>query len=144
MIKFVLDNIPDSDTKNGIIEVYKMDDKITVQEVAKKVGSGYSVISQDTVPFSIWCASKFIENFEESMWTTVSGLGDRDTTCAIVGSIVSCSKKGYSTIPLNWLKDREPLKIKEWDPLPKELENIDIYDKDASIVPTIQYEFEEN
>jgi hypothetical protein len=45
--------------------------------------------AQDTVPFcygaprSIWITTK-------KPWATVSALGDRDTTCAIVGGIVAC------------------------------------------------------
>ena len=36
---------------------------------------------------------------EDALWLTVSGLGDRDTTCAIVGSIVVLSA-GIESIPL--------------------------------------------
>ncbi len=41
------------------------------------------------------------------MWTTVSGLGDRDTTCAIVGGIVALHDQ--AVIPEEWLQAREPL-----------------------------------
>jgi ADP-ribosylglycohydrolase len=44
------------------------------------------------------------------MWSTVSGLGDRDTTCAIVGGIVALSA-GRESIPEAWLKAREPIQI---------------------------------
>jgi len=42
------------------------------------------------------------------MWATVSALGDRDTTCAIVGGIVACYT-GVVGIPPDWLAAREPL-----------------------------------
>jgi hypothetical protein len=42
------------------------------------------------------------------MWTTVAGLGDRDTTCAIVGGIVALSA-APATIPSTWVAAREPL-----------------------------------
>ncbi len=42
------------------------------------------------------------------MWLTVSGLGDRDTTCAIVGGIVSMFT-GAEGIPSEWREAREPL-----------------------------------
>jgi ADP-ribosylglycohydrolase len=42
------------------------------------------------------------------LWLTVSGLGDRDTTCAIVGGIVACHV-GLKSIPKDWLKQREKL-----------------------------------
>jgi ADP-ribosylglycohydrolase len=66
------------------------------------------VTSPDTVPFTLWCADRHLDNFEEAMWTTVAGLGDRDTTCAIVGGIVALAA-GPSSIPLDWLAAREPL-----------------------------------
>ena len=37
---------------------------------------------------------------------TVSGLGDRDTTCAIVGGAVAL---GCKALPAKWLRPREPL-----------------------------------
>ena len=46
--------------------------------------------------------------FSEAMWLTVAGLGDRDTTCAIVGGIVA-AKTGKSEIPAEWRARREPL-----------------------------------
>ena len=44
----------------------------------------------------------------DAPWLTVSGLGDRDTTCAIVGGIVACYV-GEEGIPAAWLQAREPL-----------------------------------
>ena len=41
------------------------------------------------MPFALWCAARHIDNYEEALWATVSGLGDRDTTCAIVGGVVT-------------------------------------------------------
>ena len=72
------------------------------------LGNGRKVISSDTVPFSLWCAARHLGDFVEAMWTTVSGLGDRDTTCAIVGGIVALAA-GRSSIPEDWLRAREAL-----------------------------------
>jgi ADP-ribosylglycohydrolase len=60
-----------------------------VQDVADFLGSGFEVSAQDTVPFCLWCAGQHMEHWEETLWLTVAGLGDRDTTCAIVGGIVT-------------------------------------------------------
>lgn len=46
--------------------------------------------------------------FEDALWATVSGLGDRDTTCAIVGGIVA-GAVGSAGLPAAWLEHREPL-----------------------------------
>jgi len=67
-------------------------------------------ILQDTVPFCLWCSARHIDDYPEALWNTVSGLGDRDTTCAIVGGIVSLSA-GTKGIPCEWLDSREPLTI---------------------------------
>ena len=50
------------------------------------------------------------------MWSTVSALGDRDTTCAIVGGVLACDIR--ATIPEDWLSAREPLEPFARDRLP--------------------------
>ena len=70
------------------------------------VSDGSGVSSQDTVPFCLWCVARHPRDYAEAMWTTVSGLGDRDTTCAIVGGIVAA---GEGEIPAAWVAAREPL-----------------------------------
>ena len=69
------------------------------------LGNGTGVSCQDTVPFCLWCAGTHLDSYEEALWLTVAGLGDRDTTCAIVGGIVALR----SEIPTAWLAAREPL-----------------------------------
>jgi ADP-ribosylglycohydrolase len=69
------------------------------------------VSAQDTVPFALWCAARHLSSYEEALWLTVSGLGDRDTTCAIVGGIVA-TYTGVESISHHWCADREPLP--EW------------------------------
>jgi len=55
------------------------------------------------------------------MWLTVEGLGDRDTTCAIVGGIVALSCR-EETLPAEWLVARETLAFEpELRPVPYEL-----------------------
>ena len=72
------------------------------------LGNGAGVSAQDTVPFALWCAGHRLGDYEEALWLTVGGLGDRDTTCAIVGGIVSLFT-GPDAIPEGWLHAREPL-----------------------------------
>ena len=82
----------------------------TPETAASMLGNGERVLSCDTVPFALWCAARHLDNFEEAMWTTVAGLGDRDTTCAIAGGIVALSA-GAASIPVTWLAAREPVGI---------------------------------
>lgn len=70
------------------------------------------VALRDSGSLRLWCAARHLDHFEEALWTTVSGLGDRDTTCAMVGGIVALSA-GASSTPLDRLAAREPLPIGE-------------------------------
>jgi len=72
------------------------------------LGTGSQVSAQDTVPFCLWNAAHHLDDFEGALWQTVNGLGDCDTTCAIVGGIVALSA---TEIPPDWLQRREPLPI---------------------------------
>jgi ADP-ribosylglycohydrolase len=77
-----------------------------VWQIATRIGAGEQVLAEDTVPFALWCAARFIDSYEEALWATVSALGDRDTTCAIVGGIVALRPP----IPPGWLAARESLR----------------------------------
>jgi ADP-ribosylglycohydrolase len=80
-------------------------------QAAALLGSGRNVTSADTVPFSLWCAARHLNDFEQALWSTVSGLGDRDTTCAIVGGVVALAV-GEAGIPRGFVEAREPLDSK--------------------------------
>jgi ADP-ribosylglycohydrolase len=84
--------------------------ELSPRSAASFLGNGSQVISSDTVPFCLWCAARHPNNYTDALWTTVSGLGDRDTTCAIVGGIASLSA-GRESIPAEWLKAREAFQI---------------------------------
>jgi ADP-ribosylglycohydrolase len=104
----VLPYIPESEVRSKVRQARDMSDSASVQFAVSVLGNGVRVSAQDTVPFALWCAAKHLANYEEALWLTVSGLGDRDTTCAIVGGIVA-SRTGIEAIPEEWLKSRETL-----------------------------------
>ena len=79
-----------------------------LDQAVRLLGSGSEVSAQDTVPFCLWSAAYHLGDFEEALWWTVKGMGDCDTTCAIVGGIVALAA---NRIPSAWLKQREPLPI---------------------------------
>jgi ADP-ribosylglycohydrolase len=112
LFSFILERLPDSNTKSGIKKASELPLEYSVATAVSALGNGTMVSAQDTVPFTIWCTARHIDNFEAAMWATVSGLGDRDTTCAIVGGIVALSV-GYAGIPLAWQQARESLT--EWE-----------------------------
>jgi ADP-ribosylglycohydrolase len=105
----VLDHTPESLTRFMIERAAGIDLTDEVEVAMWALGTGSKVTSADTVPFSLWCAARHLGDYEEALWTTVSGLGDRDTTCAIVGGIVALSA-GAAAIPGGWLASREALR----------------------------------
>lgn len=93
-------------TREGIERAAALSADCAPQIAAAQLGNGSRVLSSDTVPFCLWCAGRTPRDFVRAMWTTVAGLGDRDTTCAIVGSIVASGREG---LPETWLECREKL-----------------------------------
>jgi ADP-ribosylglycohydrolase len=104
----VCERTPESEVRRGIVRALALPNDTTVEAAVAALGNGTRVSAQDTVPFALWAAASHLYNYEDALWTTVSGLGDRDTTCAIVGGIVAMSS-GVESIPLGWIQAREPL-----------------------------------
>ncbi len=107
LLGLVIARLPDGEVKKRCQIAAQMPDASSI-EVAAKVGSGDGIAAHDTVPFCLWCAHHEGLYFEEAMWHTVAGLGDRDTTCAIVGGIVG-ARVGVEGIPAEWREKRESL-----------------------------------
>ena len=104
----VLAHTPQGDTRRGIEAARDVTSTAGVKSAADLLGNGSAVTAQDTVPLVIWSIARQPRDFVEAMWTTVSALGDRDTTCAMVGGAVALTEHG-GTIPAAWLRAREPL-----------------------------------
>lgn len=99
---------PDGTTRDGIGRALEVGPAATAPDVAIALGSGQKLLASDTVPYALWCAGRYLNNFEEALWSTAAGLGDVDTTCAMVGGIVALSV-GHDGLPREWLRRREPL-----------------------------------
>ena len=107
LLGLVIEQLPASEVKTRCQIAREMTNADSIK-VAAKVGSGDGIAAHDTVPFCLWCVGKFIDSYEEAIWHTVAGLGDRDTTCAIVGGIVG-ARVGVEGIPSEWREKRESL-----------------------------------
>lgn len=103
----VAQSVPDSQVKARLVRAGGMPDA-SVRFAVTVLGNGMQLSAQDTVPFALWCACQHLLDYEEALWLAVSGLGDRDTICAIVGGIVALSA-GANSIPAAWRAAREPL-----------------------------------
>lgn len=110
LIEFVLEHIPQTETFHALNKALTVPLELSARSAASILGNGTRVISSDTVPFCLWCVARHPTNYLDALWTTVSGLGDRDTTCAIVGGIVALGA-GRESIPPEWLKAREPVHL---------------------------------
>jgi len=106
-LRAVIPYVPEGITKTRIELAIQIPSDALI-DAMRKLGTGEKVSAQDTVPFCLWSAAHHLENFQEALWWTVKGLGDCDTTCAIVGGIVALSAE---EIPEMWLQRREPLKF---------------------------------
>jgi ADP-ribosylglycohydrolase len=107
-VRAVLARTPRGYTYDAIAEALSLKDDCTLVEAAKVLGNGSDITAPDTVPICLWVVARCWGRYEESLWTTVSAQGDRDTTCAIVGGIVSAGV-GRAAIPPSWLAAREQL-----------------------------------
>lgn len=105
----ILPYVPEGVTRSGIEKALRIpsDD---LYGAALELGTGERVSAQDTVPFCLWSAAHHLDDFAAALWWTAKGMGDCDTTCAIVGGIVALSAP---EIPHSWLTRREPLPITE-------------------------------
>ncbi len=104
----VLQFTPPGETRHEIEHARLLELDLSIETAVRLLGNGSRVIAQDTVPYCIWCIARHLDNYEEAMWQTLSGLGDMDTTCAIVGGVVALAC-GPGCVPANWLASRQPL-----------------------------------
>ena len=101
----VLARTPVGRVRDGIERAHKLGLDASVDEAVNSLGNGSRVTAMDTIPYVIWSACARLDDYEDAMWQTVSGGGDRDTTCAMVGGIVAL-RHGYEAIPDAWLEAR--------------------------------------
>lgn len=106
----VLAETPASETAAKIRLARDFAPGVSVRFAGAVLGTGLQISAPDTVPFALFCAAEHPTDLREALWQTVSAMGDRDTTCAIVGGIVSQSI-GANAIPADWHGWREPLPI---------------------------------
>lgn len=107
LLERVVELVPPSAVRDGLAVARNLPPETTAEAAAEQLGSGSAVSCQDTVPFAVWCAAGPHTSFEEAIWFTLAGLGDCDTTCAIVGGIVAL-RTDIEDIPERWCQSCEP------------------------------------
>jgi ADP-ribosylglycohydrolase len=98
-------HLPDSTVRAGLLAAQRIGD---VAEAAYELGNGTRAMARDTVPFAIWVADRFLDDYPAAIAACIGAGGDVDTTCAIAGGIVA-AYTGPEGIPPPWLAAREPL-----------------------------------
>ena len=107
LLEFVLTRMPESETKEKLHTAISLPLNYTIKTAVSALGNGSNLLASDTVPFTLWCVARHLNSYVEALWNTVSGLGDRDTTCAIVGGIMSLIH-GKDGVPNEWIEATEP------------------------------------
>ena len=106
----VLRLTPESQVRRGILLASQTPADCPVENVARALGNGSLVTAPDTVPFCMWIAAHYGNDFVNALAQTIRVGGDCDTNAAIVGGIVSLSA-GHGAIPSDWLKAREMVRV---------------------------------
>jgi ADP-ribosylglycohydrolase len=112
-IQKIYSALSDSDTKSKIGKSLHVSLSSRMETVTTILGNGTKLLAQDTVPFAIWCAAHHLYDFEKALWKAVAALGDKDTICAMVGSIVILSAD-EKTIPEEWVSSVEKVERSEF------------------------------
>ncbi|WP_405802904.1 ADP-ribosylglycohydrolase family protein [Streptomyces sp. NBC_01187] len=102
---------PESDVRSRLLVAAHLPAHTSVRHAASVLGSGKQISALDTVPFALWSAAGHLDDLTETLWQTVAGWGDRDTTCAIAGGIVA-ARTGTAGLPADWRTARE--EIPDW------------------------------
>ena len=108
MLETVLHHTPEGGTRRILVHAVEIPPEASPVTAASILGNGSKVVCWDSVPFALWCAARHHDHFENALWATLTALGDRDTTCAMVGGIVALAT-GHDAIPREWISAREPL-----------------------------------
>ncbi len=105
LLPAVAAHTPAGRVRDGLTVAGRLTDPL---EAAYELGNGTRAMARDTVPFAVWVADRFLDDYPAAIGACVRAGGDVDTTCAIAGGIVA-AHTGPAGIPAGWLSAREPL-----------------------------------
>ncbi|GAA2092028.1 ADP-ribosylglycohydrolase family protein [Streptomyces albiaxialis] len=89
LLDAVRELVPRSAVQAGVRRARDMLDYADVGTVAAVLGCGRRTSAHDTVPFTLWAAARYVDDYQGAVWAAARAGGDVDTTCAIVGGIVA-------------------------------------------------------
>jgi ADP-ribosylglycohydrolase len=106
LLRATAGHTPAGVVRDGLMEAAAL--TTGVAEAAERLGNGGQATAQDTVPFALWVAGRFLDDYPAAVAACVVAGGDVDTTAAIAGGVVA-AYTGIDGIPPAWLAAREPL-----------------------------------
>jgi ADP-ribosylglycohydrolase len=125
LLETVASHTPESAVRQGVLEARELLAQEHAEYAAHRLGNGRQVSAVDTVPFTLWCAARHLDDYEAALWACSAAGGDVDTTCAIVGGIVA-ARVGTGGIPRVWRQSVEILppwffshEAESWAALPR-------------------------
>ncbi|MBG0568310.1 ADP-ribosylglycohydrolase family protein [Actinoplanes aureus] len=107
LLRATAGHTPTGVVADALVEAAGLAD-IGIAEAANRLGSGGQATAQDTVPFALWVADRYLDDYPAAVAACVVAGGDVDTTAAIAGGVVA-AYTGVDGIPPAWLAAREPL-----------------------------------
>ncbi|PWU19046.1 MAG: crystallin J1 [Verrucomicrobia bacterium] len=110
LFEAVLQLTPESEVRRKILVANQTPPEVDLEAVAKALGRGDLVTAPDTVPFCVWIAAHYLDNYPDALAAAICVGGDCDTNAAIVGGIVAAGV-GRDGIPQSWLECKEPFLI---------------------------------
>ena len=109
----MIDHTPESEVRDRLQRIDRIGPTSRFSYVVTLLGNGSRITAQDTVAFTVWAATRHLDDFEAALWLTAKARGDVDTTCAIVGGIVG-ARVGIEAISTEWRNRRE--RLPDWLP----------------------------
>lgn len=107
LFEAVLQFTRESEVRRKVLIASQTPANVEPERVAKALGCGELVTAPDTVPFCLWVAAHYLDDYPKALATAICVGGDCDTNAAIVGGIVA-SSVGREGIPADWLIAKEP------------------------------------
>lgn len=105
LLPLVAAHTPGGRVRDGLLRAARLR---STSQAAYELGTGARAMAHDSVPFAIWVADRFLDDYPAAIAACVEAGGDVDTLCAMAGGIVA-AHVGLDGIPPAWLSAREPL-----------------------------------
>ncbi len=107
LIAGVIERTGAGQVRDGLALALGLGSAARAAEASATLGNGSRIIAQDTVPLCVWMLAHHGADVHAALWNTVEQLGDRDTTCAIVGGMAWGTPGADLGAAADWPQRRE-------------------------------------